>query len=67
MTSVTVRNQPSSPSRSCANERTPTPRARGVTEIRGPCYSVMGPRFKDVLETVGDTSTRSSSPAARSR
>ncbi|MEO8966083.1 MAG: phosphosulfolactate synthase, partial [Solirubrobacteraceae bacterium] len=27
-----------------ANERPPKPRSRGVTEIRGPYYSVMGPR-----------------------
>jgi (2R)-phospho-3-sulfolactate synthase (ComA) len=30
------------------------PRTRGITEIRGPYYSVMGPRYlKDVLETMG--------------
>src|SRR5437588_11182011 len=38
-----------------ANERPPKPRTRGVTEIRGPYYSVMGPRYlKDVLETMGE-------------
>src|SRR5437660_12877110 len=38
-----------------ANERPPKPRARGVTEIRGPYYSVMGPRYlKDVLQTMGE-------------
>ncbi|KAL0257351.1 hypothetical protein SLS55_008162 [Diplodia seriata] len=32
----------------------PKPRTRGVTEIRGPYYSVMGPRYlSDVLETMG--------------
>ena len=30
-------------------------RTRGVTEIRGPYYSVMGPRYlKDVLDTMGE-------------
>src|SRR6476661_1572591 len=38
-----------------ANERPPKPRARGVTEIRGPYYSVMGPRYlTDVLDTMGE-------------
>src|SRR5437660_3263865 len=38
-----------------ANERPPKPRARGVTEIRGPYYSVLGPRYlKDVLQTMGE-------------
>jgi phosphosulfolactate synthase (CoM biosynthesis protein A) len=42
-----------------ANERPPKPRKRGVTEIRGPYYSVLGPRYlKDVLDTVGEQSTR---------
>ena len=37
------------------NERPSKPRARGVTEIRGPYYSVMGPRYvKDVLDTMGE-------------
>lgn len=32
----------------------PKPRSKGVTEIRGPYYSVMGPRYlSDVLETMG--------------
>lgn len=36
------------------NRRPPKPRHRGVTEIRGPYYSVMGPRYlEDVLETMG--------------
>jgi phosphosulfolactate synthase (CoM biosynthesis protein A) len=30
------------------------PRTRGITEIRGPYYTVMGRRYlKDVLETMG--------------
>jgi phosphosulfolactate synthase (CoM biosynthesis protein A) len=38
-----------------ANARPSKPRARGVTEIRGPYYSVMGPRYlTDVLETMGE-------------
>ncbi|KAI0864037.1 sulfonate biosynthesis enzyme [Xylaria cubensis] len=33
---------------------TPKPRDKAVTEIRGPYYSVMGPRYlSDVLETMG--------------
>jgi phosphosulfolactate synthase (CoM biosynthesis protein A) len=37
-----------------SNDRSPKPRTRGVTEIRGPYYSVMGPRYlEDVLETMG--------------
>lgn len=36
------------------NQREPKPRARGITEIRGPYYSVMGKRYlQDVLETMG--------------
>ena len=36
------------------NEREDKPRQRGVTEIRGPYYSVMGKRYlSDVLETMG--------------
>lgn len=36
------------------NERPPKPRTRGVTEIRGPYYTPLGPRYlQDVLETVG--------------
>ena len=39
----------------CRNQRERKPRTRGVTEIRGPYYSVMGPRYlTDVLETMGD-------------
>jgi phosphosulfolactate synthase (CoM biosynthesis protein A) len=37
------------------NQRPGKPRTCGVTEIRGPYYSVMGPRYlADVLETMGD-------------
>ena len=36
------------------NEREGKPRTRGITEIRGPYYAVMGPRYlADVLETMG--------------
>lgn len=36
------------------NERESKPRARGVTEIRGPYYTTMGKRYlEDVLETMG--------------
>jgi phosphosulfolactate synthase (CoM biosynthesis protein A) len=36
------------------NERPGKPRERGVTEIRGPYYTPMGPRYlQDVLETMG--------------
>jgi hypothetical protein len=36
------------------NERQEKPRTRGVTEIRGPYYTPMGPRYlEDVLETMG--------------
>ena len=38
-----------------ASYRPPKPRTRGITEIRGPYYTAMGPRYlKDVLETMGD-------------
>jgi phosphosulfolactate synthase (CoM biosynthesis protein A) len=37
------------------NRRQPKPRTRGITEIRGPYYTVMGPRYlQDVLETMGE-------------
>lgn len=37
------------------NERQKKPRTQGVTEIRGPYYSVMGTRYlSDILETMGD-------------
>lgn len=37
------------------NERQGKPRTRGVTEIRGPYYTVMGKRYlEDVLETMGE-------------
>jgi phosphosulfolactate synthase (CoM biosynthesis protein A) len=36
------------------NQRPTKPRARGVTEIRGPYYTPVGPRYlHDVLETMG--------------
>ena len=36
------------------NERATKPRSRGVTEIRGPYYTVMGKRYlQDVLESMG--------------
>src|SRR5262245_33695134 len=36
------------------NRRPPKPRDRGLTEIRGPYYTPMGPRYlQDVLETMG--------------
>lgn len=36
------------------NRRQDKPRARGITEIRGPYYSVMGRRYlQDILETMG--------------
>ena len=36
------------------NSRPPKPRSRGITEIRGPYYTPMGPRYlEDVLETMG--------------
>jgi phosphosulfolactate synthase (CoM biosynthesis protein A) len=36
------------------NERPGKPRTRGITEIRGPYYTPMGPRYlQDVLETMG--------------
>jgi phosphosulfolactate synthase (CoM biosynthesis protein A) len=38
------------------NEREGKPRQRGITEIRGPYYSVMGKRYlSDVLETMGSS------------
>lgn len=37
------------------NIRQSKPRTRGITEIRGPYYTVMGKRYlEDVLETMGD-------------
>lgn len=37
------------------NRREAKPRQRGLTEIRGPYYSVMGTRYlSDILETVGE-------------
>jgi len=41
-----------------SNPRPPKPRKLGVTEIRGPYYSVMGKRYlQDLLDTMGYTST----------
>lgn len=38
-----------------ANARPPKLRTRGVSEIRGPYYAVVGPRYLgDVLETMGE-------------
>ena len=37
------------------NDRDHKPRKRGITEIRGPYYTVMGPNYlKDVLSTMGE-------------
>lgn len=37
------------------NERQPKPRITGLTEIRGPYYAPMGPRYlSDVLDTMGE-------------
>ena len=37
-----------------SNPRTPKPRKRGVTEIRGPYYSAYGKRhWQDIMDTVG--------------
>jgi phosphosulfolactate synthase (CoM biosynthesis protein A) len=36
------------------NERSPKPRTRGVTEIRGPYYTPVGPRYlEDLFESMG--------------
>ena len=36
------------------NERPSKPRTRGITEIRGPYYTPLGPRYlHDILETMG--------------
>jgi phosphosulfolactate synthase (CoM biosynthesis protein A) len=36
------------------NQRPKKPRTKGMTEIRGPYYSVMGKRYlQDILETMG--------------
>ena len=38
-----------------SNSRQEKPRTKGITEIRGPYYTVMGKRYlRDVLETMGD-------------
>jgi phosphosulfolactate synthase (CoM biosynthesis protein A) len=37
------------------NAQEPKPRSRGMTEIRGPYYTAMGPRYlEDILDTVGE-------------
>ncbi len=37
------------------NEREPKPRKKGITEIRGPYYAVMGKRYlNDIMETMGE-------------
>src|SRR5690348_6524064 len=37
------------------NDRDQKPRKRGITEIRGPYYSIMGPNYlNDVLSTMGN-------------
>jgi phosphosulfolactate synthase (CoM biosynthesis protein A) len=37
------------------NEREGKPRGRGITEIRGPYYTPMGPRYlSDILQTMGE-------------
>src|SRR5262249_19484210 len=44
----------SPPASAAVNQRQEKPRVRGVTEIRGPYYTPMGPRYlEDVLETMG--------------
>ena len=46
--------------------RDPKPRTRGLTEIRGPYYTVMGPHYlADVLDTMGPMWIPSNSPAGR--
>jgi hypothetical protein len=48
--------------------RPPKPRTRGVTEIRGPYYTAMAPAIsRTCWRRWETTSTRSSSPAGRSR
>jgi phosphosulfolactate synthase (CoM biosynthesis protein A) len=38
-----------------SNQRPPKPRSRGMTEIRGSYYTVVGPSYlRDVLETMGE-------------
>ena len=40
-------------SRIRVNDRSPKPRSVGITEIRGPYYTPMGPRYlEDILETM---------------
>jgi hypothetical protein len=50
------------------NQRSGKPRTRGVTEIRGPYYSMMGRRYlAAVLETIGDYKPVRSSSLARAQ
>jgi len=39
------------------NVRTTKPRKQGLTEIRGPYYSVVGPRYLGIWDTKGRAST----------
>lgn len=53
-----TRNAQPDSKRACSflkmNEHPPKPRTSGITEIRGPYYTVMGKRYlEDVLETMG--------------
>src|SRR5437899_12107106 len=54
-----MKSKPTQPERSFpflrVNEREPKPRRRGLTEIRGPYYSVIGRRYlEDLFETMGN-------------
>ena len=41
------------------NQRSPKPRATGLTEIRGPYYTPLGKRhLEDTLETMGEHEPR---------
>src|SRR5437867_7191256 len=53
-----MKGRATQPERSCpsrrVNERDGKPRTRGLTEIRGPYYSVVGRRYlEDLFETMG--------------
>src|SRR5438093_9826594 len=55
---VKAKSKPKQPQHSFpflqVNEREPKPRKRGLTEIRGPYYSVIGRRYlEDLFETMG--------------
>ena len=48
------------------NNRQAKPRTRGITEIRGPYYTVMGERYlRDVLETMAVSYTHLTLPTKR--